>query len=100
MRGGDRIHDRKGNKVRSVKINCEGDQMPFGAAKFAAVDVPAGHPVLWKASTPISKLVGMPVKTWQYPPDKAWKDNRNAYTNVPANFLHLNTDERSGDGRP
>ena len=97
VRGGDSIHNRKGNKVRGAKINCEGDQKYFGAAKFAAVDVPAGHPVLWKVSAPISKLVGMPVQTWQYPPDKAWKDNHNVYTNAPATFLHLNTDERSGD---
>ena len=97
VRGGDKSHNRKGKKVRGVKINCKGDQMYFGAAGFAAVDVPAGHPVFWEPIAPISRLVGMPLHTKQCPPDKAWKDNHNVYTNVPATFLHLNADERSGD---
>ena len=95
--GWDRNHDWKGKMTRGVKINCEGDQKYCGTARFTAVDVPAGHPVFSNAIAPISKLVGMPIHTWQCPPDKTWKDKA-VYTNVPATFLHLNTDESSGDG--
>ena len=92
VRGGNKNQYKKGGNVRGVKINCKGDQLKF--PKFAAVDVPAGHPVFLYPIAPISKLVGMPLHTWQYPLDSACQDNPE---NVPATFLHLNTDESSGD---
>ena len=94
VRGGNQIQYRNGRKVCGVKINCEGAQSKFGAPKFAAVDVPAAHPVFSNPVAPTSKLVGMPLHTWQYPPDSASKDNP---TNVPATVLHRNTDETSGN---
>lgn len=95
--GRDKNNDRKGKKVRGVKINCKGDQMYCGAAGYAAVDVPVGHPVFSKAIAPISEPIGMPLHTWRCPPDKAWKDNYSgSYTNIPATFLHQITDEDSG----
>ena len=97
VRGRDNNHNGKGKKVRGVKINCEGDQMCFGAAKFAAVDVPVGHPVFLEPIAPISRLVGMPLHTWKCPPNRAWEDNDSSYTNVPATVLHRTTDEGSGD---
>ena len=94
VKGRDKNHGGKGKKVRGVKINCEGDQINFGAPGYAAVDVPAAHPVFSNPVAPISKLVGMPLHTWQYPPDRASKDNPD---NVPATMLHRNTDEDSGN---
>ena len=90
-------HNGKGEKVRGVKIHCEGDQRQYGFAKFAAVDVPAGHPVFSKAIVPISRLIDMPLHSWQYPPDQIWKKKPNAHTNVPATVLHRNTGIDSGD---
>ena len=97
VRGRDRNHDQEVKKVRGVKIHCEGDQREYGFAKFAAVDVPVGHPVFSKAIVPISRLISMPLHTWQYPPDQVWRNKPNAHTNVPATVLHHNTDEDSGD---
>ena len=92
VRGRDQNHDQEEvRKVRGVKIHCEGDQGEYGFAEFAAVDVPAGHPVFSKAIVPISRLIGMPLHTWQYPPDEVWRNKPNAHTNVPATVLHRNT---------
>ena len=91
-----RAGDRKG-KVRGVKINCRGDQRTFGVEEFSAVNVPVDHPVFFDSvMAPISKLVGMPLRTRKCPPDTLWKDDHSSYTNVPATFLHQNTDDSSG----
>lgn len=93
-------HDRKG-KVRGVKINCEGDQRTFGAEPYSAVNVPQDHPVFYSPVAPISELVGMPVRTTKYPPDRLWKDNHDdvsdLYENVPATVLHRVLDPSTGD---
>ena len=82
--GGDR-----NSKLRGVKIHCKGDQRAFGTEVYSAVDVPKDHPIFHDPIAPISQLVGMPIHTRKYPPDKLWKDS---YMNVPATFLHLVAD--------
>ena len=84
-------------KVRGVKINCVGDQRTFGAERFSAVDVPAGHPVFYEPVSQISTFVGLPIRTRRCPPDQLWADD-NSYTpymNIPAPFLHQATDDDS-----
>ena len=99
--GADRRQDYRTGKVRGVKINCKGDQIFCDATVFAAVDVPAAHPVFYEPIAPISRLVGMPLHTRKCPPNNLWKDrhhdSQNPYENVPATFLHRNSDESSGN---
>ena len=84
---------RKRNKLRGVKIHCKGDQRAFGTGVYSAVDVPKDHPIFDDPVAPISQLVGMPVHTRKYPPDKLWKDSLGDPTeNVPATRLHLVVD--------
>lgn len=96
VQDGEAGRDRRG-KVRGVKINCQGDQRTFGAEVYSAVDVPKDHPVFSSPIVPISELVGMPVHTRKYPPDRLWKDNHtdSSYENEPATFLHRVSDPRS-----
>ena len=80
-------------KLRGVKIHCKGDQRTFGTDVYSAVDVPKDHPIFYDPIAPISQLVGMPIHTRKYPPDKHWKDGLFAPTeNVPATLLHYVAD--------
>ena len=84
------------SKLRGVKIHCKGDQRTFGTGVYSAVDVPKDHPIFYGPIAPISQLVGMPIHTRKYPPDKLWKDSLAESTeNVPATFLHLAADPSS-----
>ena len=80
-------------KCRGVKIHCTGDQETFGTGVYSAVEVPKDHLIFYGPIAPISQLVGMPIHTRKYPPDKLWKDGLfNPTENVPATFLHLVAD--------
>ena len=83
-------------KVRGVKINCKGDQSTSGAEVYSAVDVPRQHPVFLGPIVPISRLVGMPIHTRRYPPNRLWKDDHDhvdsPYENVPATCIHMISD--------
>lgn len=83
----------RNTKLRGVKIHCKGDQRTFGTDVYSAVDVPKDHSIFYGPIAPISQLVGMPIHTRKYPPDKLWKDGLFAPDeNVPATFLHLVAD--------
>ena len=81
-------------KCRGVKIHCIGDQRTFGTGVYSAVDVPKDHPIFYGPIAQISQLVGMPIHTRKYPPDKLWKDSKivPTFQNVPATSLHLVAD--------
>ena len=83
----------RNRKLRGVKIHCKGDQNTFGTDVYSAVDVPKDHPIFDDPVAPISRLVGMPIHTRKYPPDKLWTDSLGDPTeNVPATWLHLVVD--------
>ena len=87
----------RNRKLRGVKIHCKGDQRAFGTEVYSAVDVPKDHPVFYNPIAPISQLVGMPIHTRKYPPDKLWKDSKivPTFQNVPATLLHVAADPSS-----
>ena len=76
--------------VKGVKVACKGDIETLGFRPFTAVDVPSDHPVFSQPIPPISKRIDFPLRTYQYGPDKAWKDlEGNPRENPGATFLHM-----------
>lgn len=77
-------------KVKGVKINCQGDIERSGALPFMIAEVPKNHPIFTESAevSGISKLVGYPVRAWKYPADPSWKLNRAAYANEAVKWLY------------
>ncbi|KAL8935754.1 MAG: hypothetical protein Q9216_005277 [Gyalolechia sp. 2 TL-2023] len=78
-------------KAKGVKFNCCGDIDKF-KRKFVAVEVPKDHPVFLARSSPISTLVGLPVKAEKYPLDKNLENETGSRSNGTAAFLHMEAD--------
>ena len=88
------------SKIHGVKVTCIGDQNVFGVEPYVPVEVPRDHQVFtMNKPTDISRLLEFPVLIRKYPPDRAWKDDREMqpypYQNQAATFLHLNADPKS-----
>ncbi|KAL9595102.1 MAG: hypothetical protein Q9219_006645 [cf. Caloplaca sp. 3 TL-2023] len=89
------------HKAKGVKVNCYGDIRRLGR-KFVDVEVPKDHPVFLANPSPMSELVGMPVKARKYPFDKYWDtmpyQGCLPWSNGTAAFLHLRTDPVRANG--
>jgi MYND finger len=86
----------RGVKAQGVRINCLGDQKVFGVEQYVAVAVPPDHPVFQSTPTGISTHMGLPLLMRKYPPDRAWKGDKDMpYENLPATFMNLNADMSS-----
>lgn len=85
-------------KAKGVKVNYYGDIKRFNK-KYVALDVPKDHPVFLAESSPISTLVGMPVKAQKYPFDKSWENMPHSgllpWSNRMAAFLHMEADPKN-----
>lgn len=88
---------RPAQKVKGVRINCEGDQKVFGVGKYVAVEVPREHFIFADAATPpsISTGIELPVLARKYPLNEAWVYTRGGPDNQAATFLHLNANPNS-----
>jgi hypothetical protein len=84
--------------VKGVKITCEGDQLIFGADKYVSVNVPLDHPIFDNPlinTSYLSKMLGLAVVAWKYPPHQSWESNIGNFDNPEATYLFLETNEMS-----
>lgn len=93
--------------VRGVKICCLGEEKLHGSEPYISVDVSRAHPARLTFGhcdiSPISRLVGMPLKIWKYsdidqqtdPP--GWVGNESLDRNPNAVFLMMETDPKKPD---
>ena len=96
------LEDRHPTSIRGVKICCYGEIKLHGSEPYVSVDISRAHPIRVSgregAISPISKLLGMPLRlwkdrdidTWINPP--GWDANMNADNNQDAAFLMMQTD--------
>lgn len=94
--------DHVSTTIRGVKICCYRETKLHGSEPYISVDVPIFHPtrLLYKEGkvSPISELLGLPLRLWKYldiatwidPP--GWDENKNAASNQDAAFLMMETD--------
>lgn len=90
-----------GDKVKGVKINCEGDKRAFGLPEFETIDVPTTHPIFTDHGTSeIAERIKIPIFTRKYPPNSGWKDDGRVgpFLNQAATFLHLACTDNRQDG--
>jgi hypothetical protein len=102
----DHSENRPPTAIRGVKICCYGERKLHGSERYVAVDVPSHHPtrtvVKFGSVSPISQLLGMPLRLWKYPDIETWLDppgwdeNMGATSNQDAAFLMKETNP----GRP
>lgn len=96
-------------RIRGVKICCYGEIRHHSSEPYVSVDVPRAHPTRLTygqgAVSPISKLLGMPLKLWKYPAIDAWNhppawgQNMAGASNENAVILMMETDpEKPGWG--
>ncbi|KAI2601837.1 hypothetical protein GGR54DRAFT_580565 [Hypoxylon sp. NC1633] len=93
--------------VRGVKISCYGEAKLHGSDPFVLVDVPRVHPARHDHSrrdvSPISRLLGMPIRLWKYPDldtwldPPGWEENMCADSNQNAAFLMVGTNPKKSD---
>jgi hypothetical protein len=97
--------DRISSTIRGVKICCYGEEKLHSSKPYISVDVSRAHPTRLTygecAISPISKLLGMPLKVWKYPDTDnwinppGWAENMNADSNPNAAFLMMETDPKN-----
>lgn len=98
-----RPEERTSAAIRGVKICCLGEEKIHGSKPYVSVDVSSSHITRLalsheEAISPISKLLGMPLKLWKYPDINAWIDPPGwddvftAYSNQAAANLMTETD--------
>jgi hypothetical protein len=93
--------------IRGVKICCYGEIKLHGTEPYVPVEVPKVHPIRWTHRegdiSPISKLLGRPLRLWKFPDIETWIDppgwsyNLGAVSNPDAAFLMMGADPRSED---
>jgi len=98
---------RQSTRLRGVKICCYGEIKLHGSEPYVSVDVPRAHPtrLLYGegAVSPISKLLGMPLKLWKYPDidtwihPPGWDESMTADSNQDAAFLMMETEPGKPD---
>ena len=97
--------NRSSATIRGVKICCYGEERLHGSEPYVPVDVSRAHPTrltepFSMTTSPISKLVGMPLVLWKYPDIKqwieppGWAENMTADSNPNAAFLMTETDPK------
>ncbi|KAI1780279.1 hypothetical protein F4818DRAFT_435485 [Hypoxylon cercidicola] len=94
--------------TRGVKICCYGETKLHGSDPFVLVDVPRAHPTRLTYAegdiSPISKLLGMPIRLWKFPDLESWlhppgwEGNMCADSNQNAAFLMMGVDPKSDWG--
>jgi hypothetical protein len=84
--------------IRSVRINCSGDQKIHARPRFEAVEVSTTGPIFTTHYTSdIAERVGIPIYTRSCASDSPWTNERHSstlegrdpFTNQDATFLHL-----------
>ena len=96
------------NSVRGVRISCYGEKRLHGSEPFISVEVPSFHPARLNLTvqegniSPISKLLGVPLRLWKYPDIQTWIDppgweeyDKCADSNQNAAFLMIETNLKS-----
>lgn len=94
--------------IRGVKICCYGEIQLHGADPFVQVEVQEVHPIYsWLSReediSPISRLLGTPLRLWKFPDitswidPPGWDDNLCAESNQDAAFLMTQTDPKRED---
>lgn len=86
-------------RLKSVRVNCVGD-LHSDKGKFTAVEMPGGHPFFedgFQASpiSPVSKLVGFPVRGKRQPRYPDSDNTPESYDNPAAAHLFTEMDPRS-----
>ncbi len=92
-------------KIHAVRLNCLGDQNVCGLPKASSISVSSRHPIFKMPTTicAVAALIGLPLRFWSYPPNKAWsKDGPpdpckngsrdHPFKNDPASYLAMNID--------
>ncbi|KAI1370421.1 hypothetical protein F4677DRAFT_364396 [Hypoxylon crocopeplum] len=90
--------------IRGVKICCYGETKLHGSDPFVLVDVPRSHPTRLTSSegdiSPISRLLGTPLRLWKFPDlerwldPPGWEENLCADSNQNAAFLMMGMDPK------
>lgn len=93
---------RLSTSIGGVKICCYGEIKLHSSEPYVLVDVPRAHPTRLTYGegevSPISKLLGMPLKLWKDPAIDVWIDppgwgeNMTGYDTNNAAFLMIETD--------
>lgn len=96
---------RRPRVIRGVKICCYGEIKMHGTEPYVPVEVPKVHPICGKFGegdiSPISKLLGRPLRLWKFPDIETWIDppgwnyNLGADSNQDAAFLMMGADPQS-----
>ena len=102
-----RPKDRLSATIIGVKICCYGEEKVHGSESYISVDVSRAHPTRLTIPrgniSPISKLVGMPLRLWKYADIDQWAnlpgwiENKNPDSNPNAAFLMMETDPEKAD---
>jgi hypothetical protein len=99
--------DHASSIIRGVKICCYGEEKLHGSKPYSVVNVSRAHPIRLTYGegtiSPISKLLGMPLKLWKYPDidnwinPPGWTENMTADSNPNVAFLMMKTDPNDPD---
>jgi len=98
-------HARTVKSARGVKLSCCGEERLHGAERFVSVDVPWFHPA-WNyegSLSPMSKLLGVPLRLWKYPDFQSridppgWEYHMGAGSNQNAAYLMIEPDLKSSE---
>jgi hypothetical protein len=92
--------------IRGIKICCYGEIKLHGTEPYVPIEVPYVHPICGfyeSVVSPISKILGRPLRLWKFrdietwldPP--GWDENLCADSNPDAAFLMMGADPRKDD---
>lgn len=98
---------RVSSSIRGVKICCYGERVLHYSDLYVSVDVPKAHAIRLSYNkaeiSPISKVLGTPIKLWKYPDidtwidPPGWSENMTADSNQNAAFLMTEIDLNNPD---
>lgn len=101
------LEGRLSTRIRGVKICCYKEIKLHSSEPYVCVDVPRAHPTRLKYAkgtiSPISKLLGMPLRLWKYPAMDAsndplgWGEDIAGENHQDAAFLMMETDPEKPD---
>jgi len=92
--------------IRGVKICCFGEIKLHGTEPYVPIEVPYVHPICGvyeSAVSPISKILGRPLRLWKFRDIETWLDppswdaNLCADSNPDAAFLMMGADPKKDD---
>jgi hypothetical protein len=93
---------RTNGAIRGVKICCYGEIKLHGTEPYVQVEVPFVHPIRNREGdiSPISKLLGRPLRLWKFPDIEnwinppGWNHNMGADSNPESAYLMIGADPR------